>query len=38
MQFASYERAAMKLAHDGKFEEAQAHLIRNREKQQRQAA
>jgi len=37
MLFASYERAAMKLAHEGKFDEAQAHLIRNREKQRKAA-
>lgn len=38
MLFSSYERAAMKLAHEGKHDEAQAHLIRNREKKMRAAA
>jgi len=31
--FKSYERAAMKLAHEGKVEDGVAHLIRNRAKQ-----
>jgi phage RecT family recombinase len=36
--FKSYERAAMKLAIENRVEDGIAHLIRNREKQQRQAA
>jgi hypothetical protein len=36
--FNSYERAAMKLAHDGKVEDGVAHLIRNREKQLKRVA